>query len=172
MAFALPIAMALDALLGEPRWLWSRVPHPAVWMGRLIGWLDKRLNTGPGQRAKGTLTLGVILCIAILIGMALSDFGGVVECLSVAILIAQKSLIDHVRAVADGLRLSKAEGRRAVSMIVSRDTGDMDGSSICRSGIESLAENFSDGVIAPIFWYLIAGLPGLCLLYTSDAADD
>ncbi len=161
MGWELVIAMLLDAVFGEPRMLWDRLPHPAVLMGRLVAFLDRTFNTGQDRKSKGVLALALLCFTAAVIGSLLSQFGWVIEIIVAAILLAQKSLIDHVKAVATGLRKSIEEGRIAVSMIVSRDTKDMNEAQVARSAIESAAENFSDGVIAPLFWYLILGLPGL-----------
>ncbi|NIZ13265.1 adenosylcobinamide-phosphate synthase CbiB [Phaeobacter sp. HF9A] len=164
-------ALVLDAILGEPKWLWSRVPHPAVMMGRLVQKLDEGLNAGAGKRAKGVLAVVVVLLVGLTLGWILSWLGGLVSLLIAAILIAQRSLIDHVGAVATGLRQSLPAGRAAVAMIVSRDTDTMTGPQVARSAIESGAENFSDGVIAPAFWFLIAGLPGLLIYKLINTAD-
>lgn len=165
------LAMLLDAVLGEPRWLWSRAPHPAVLMGRVIGWADKRFNTGAGRRAKGAAVMLALGVAALLTGSLLTAFGPVVEVVVAAILIAQRSLVDHVLAVAHGLRAGLSEGRAAVAMIVSRDTAAMDQSAVARAAIESAAENMSDGVVAPLFWFAVAGLPGLLLYKITNTAD-
>ena len=141
--------------------LWDRLPHPAVLMGRLVAFLDRTLNTGQDRKSKGVLALSLLCFTAAVIGSLLSQFGWVIEIIVAAILLAQKSLVDHVRAVATGLRTSIEEGQFAVSMIVSRDTKDMNEAQVARSAIESAAENFSDGVIAPAFWFLVGGLPPL-----------
>ncbi len=154
-------AMILDAIFGEPKWLWSRVPHPAVLMGKLVQALDDGLNDGDGRRGKGVVAVLVLVVTGLCLGWAVSWLGDVVSVLIAAILIAQRSLVDHVRAVATGLRHGLLEGREAVAQIVSRDTANMTGPQVARSAIESGAENFSDGVIAPAFWFLVAGLPGL-----------
>ena len=162
-ASILTAALLLDAALGEPRTIWSRWPHPAVLMGRAVGWMDTRLNQGESRRARGVLAMAALGLGAILLGNlihALPDFG-LIEVLVVAILLAQKSLVEHVRAVGDGLRMSIGEGRRAVARIVGRDTAAMDQPAIARAAIESAAENLSDGVIAPLFWGAIFGLPGI-----------
>ncbi len=166
-------AMLLDAALGEPDWLWKRLPHPAVLMGRTVAALDNRLNRGPARRAKGVLAMALLAAGALALGAAiraLPDFG-LLEIATVAILLAQRSLVDHVRAVADGLRRGLPEGRRMVARIVGRDTAAMDGPAIARAAIESAAENLSDGVIAPLFWYLLGGLPGLMLYKIANTAD-
>jgi Cobalamin biosynthesis protein CobD/CbiB len=96
-----------------------------------------------------------------LLGLILDALPGkIVDILVIAVLLAQKSLADHVRAVADALRLSLGDAKRAVAMIVGRDTRDMDRPAVARSAIESAAENLSDGVIAPALWFLIAGCRG------------
>jgi adenosylcobinamide-phosphate synthase len=104
----LAIALGLDALFGEPDVVWSRVPHPAVLMGRLVGWFDRTLNTGQSRRAKGILAVVALSAVAIALGWVFRSLPGgpVFEVLIAAVLLAQKSLVDHVRAVADGLRRS------------------------------------------------------------------
>lgn len=171
LGLMLVCAMCLDAALGEPDWLWSRIKHPAVMIGSLIGWLDKRLNHGAARRAKGVGVLVLLVCGAWGLGWALSLLGPVVEILVCAILLAQQSLVAHVRAVGEGLMASLAEGRAQVAMIVSRDTRDMTEAQVARSAIESAAENLSDGVIAPAFWFLVAGLPGLLVYKAVNTAD-
>lgn len=166
-------ALLLDAALGEPRWLWDRFPHPAVLMGRLIGWADKRFNHGSFRRAKGTATMAALGIGALASGAliaAIPDYG-LIEIVIAAILIAQKSLVDHVRAVGDALRLSLGDGRRAVSMIVGRDTAALTEPEVARAAIESAAENLSDGIVAPAFWFLILGLPGILLYKVTNTAD-
>ena len=167
----LALAMLLDAALGEPEWLWRRLPHPAVLMGRLIGWGDRRLNHGQARRAKGVALLLSLMIGAALLGWALSLLGPIIEIIIAAILLAQRSLVEHLRAVADGLRQSLPAGRRAVAMIVSRDTAEMTEDAVARSAIESGAENLSDGIIAPALWFLLAGLPGLLVYKIVNTAD-
>ncbi|WP_299612926.1 adenosylcobinamide-phosphate synthase CbiB [uncultured Tateyamaria sp.] len=170
-ALVLALAMALDAQVGEPRWLWSRLPHPAVLMGRAVGWLDTRLNTGPNARTRGVLAVALLVGGAALIGWTIAQAGWVIELLVAAILLAHRSLVSHVAAVAHGLRQSVDEGRRAVAMIVSRDVSASSPSQVARAGIESLSENFSDGVIAPAFWFLIGGVPGILIYKVVNTAD-
>lgn len=167
------LAMALDALFGEPKAVWDRLPHPAVLMGRLVGWCDRRFNRGAALRAKGVIVAAGLLFTGLILGRlihAIPDHG-LLELLTLAILIAQKSLVEHVRAVAGALRRSVAEGRQAVAMIVGRDTTEMTGPDIARAAIESAAENLSDGVVAPIFWYLLLGLPGILAYKLVNTAD-
>lgn len=164
-------ALLVDAAFGEPRWLWNRLPHPAVLMGRLIGRMDQHLNSGSYRRMKGAVCVFVLILIGLTLGLLLTQLGPLVALIVTAILLAQRSLVQHVAQVADGLRLSLSSGRSAVAMIVSRDTADMDDSQIARAAIESAAENLSDGVIAPAFWFLVAGLPGLLIYKLVNTAD-
>lgn len=166
-------ALLLDAAFGEPKLIWDRYPHPAVLMGRLVGWCDKRFNQGAHQRLKGVAVMAALAMGAVALGRLiheLPDFG-IIEVIVAAILLAQRSLVQHVAAVAKGLRQSLTEGRRAVAMIVGRDVDVLDRSGVARSAIESAAENLSDGVIAPAFWFLIGGLPGLMLYKITNTAD-
>ena len=172
-AVILMLGMLLDAALGEPKWLWGRVPHPAVLMGRVIGWCDQRFNQGDDRKAKGAAVRAALGLGAMALGWLIAAVldCGVLEVIVVAILLAQRSLADHVKAVADGLRLSTGDGRRMVARIVGRDTSGMDGPAVARGAIESAAENLSDGVIAPALWFLAFGLPGLLLYKITNTAD-
>ncbi len=172
-ALTLTLALLLDAALGEPRWLWDRLPHPAVLMGRLIGWADRRFNTGTRKRLKGSVLMAALAVGGLALGTMLAALPGgpVIEILLAAILLAQRSLADHVADVARALRTSVKDGRRAVARIVGRDTATLDSPGISRAAIESAAENFSDGVVAPAVWFLLGGLPGLLLYKVTNTAD-
>ncbi len=167
------IALVLDAALGDPPALWQRVPHPVAVMGRMVGALEARLNTGTGRRAKGALAVIALVGIAALLGRIIGtgSFLGVPETLIVAILLAQNSLAAHVRNVARALETGAEPARRAVGLIVGRDAELLDERGIIRGAIESAAENFSDGVVAPAFWYLVAGLPGILAYKMVNTAD-
>ena len=166
------LAMLLDAAAGEPRWLWDRIPHPAVIMGKLVGWADEMFNTPGMGRAKGVVTLLGLILVALVLGLILRAIPGqIIDLIVLAILLAQRSLSNHVRAVANGLRDSLTAGRAAVAMIVGRDTAEMTEPDVARAAIESAAENLSDGVIAPIFWFVVAGLPGLLIYTIVNTAD-
>jgi adenosylcobinamide-phosphate synthase len=171
LAAILALAMAIDALLGEPEPVWSRVPHPAVLMGKAVGWADRRMNHGQGRLVTGALALAGLVALAWIAGELISRLGWIAETIVAAILLAQRSLVDHVRAVADALHLSLADGRTAVARIVGRDTGEMTGPEVARAAIESAAENLSDGVIAPAFSFLLLGLPGLAAYKMINTAD-
>lgn len=167
----LAFALILDAVAGEPRWLWSRIPHPAVMMGKAVGALDAAWNRQGGTRLLGCIAVALLVAGAGAVGWAVGLLGPLASILGAAILLAQKSLIQHVRAVSEGLRQSDASGRSAVALIVSRDVSHASPSDVARAGIESLSENFSDGVIAPAFWFLIAGLPGIMIYKVVNTAD-
>lgn len=175
MIYAAPLVLALilDAFMGEPDWAWKRVPHPAVLMGRAIGWLEQNLNEGDNRFFNGAMGVFVLAAVAGIVGQVIQHlpFGGLLEIIVAASLLAQKSLAQHVQVVADALRQSTEDGRQAVAMIVGRDTKDMTDDAIARGAIESAAENFSDGVVAPAFWFLIAGLPGLMVYKLVNTAD-
>ena len=167
------LALILDYLIGDPSKVWSRIPHPAVLMGKLVSWFDNSLNVGSALKLKGILTIFSLSLIALLIGQfvhSLPDYG-LIELLITTILLAHNSLIKHVKDVSVGLSNSLSEGRSAVACIVGRQTKDLDESNVSRAAVESAAENFSDAVLAPIFWYLLLGLPGLFLYKMTNTAD-
>lgn len=176
-------AIGLDRIVGDPPWIWQRVPHPVVIFGKGIDLFEKRLNTGAftpeGRRLNGVFTIVAMLALTILVGMLLSMIfhhlgflGLILEIIVVAVFLAQKSLGDHVQAVADGLLRNGLEGgRQAVAMIVGRDPKTLDEAGVSRAAVESLSENFADGVVAPVFWYLIAGLPGILAYKMLNTAD-
>ena len=167
---ALVLAMVLDAIFGEPKWLWDRVPHPAIVMGRVVAKLDAALNNK--TRGAGVLALVMLVGVALVVGLVMAALPGIwAEVIVGAMLLAQRSLVQHVQRVADALRLSVSDGRGAVAMIVGRDVRGMDGPAVARGAIESAAENLSDGVIAPVFWFAVAGLPGLLVYKIVNTAD-
>ncbi len=179
----LALALGLDKVFGEPDVLWKRIPHPIIWFGRLVEWADLAFNktdaTAFVKRRNGFLAIAGLLLIVGIAGALLhclflqfGVFGLLLEALIASIFIAHKSLIDHVGDVAVALSSGGLEtGRIAVARIVGRDTATLDESGVCRAAIESLAENFADGVIAPAFWFLVAGLPGLLAYKMLNTAD-
>ncbi len=172
-ALLLLIALLLDALLGEPEWAWSRIPHPVEFIGKIIDALEKSCNRGENRRAKGILVVAGLAVAAFMLGAlvaAVPDYG-LLELLFAAILLSYKSLVEHVTAVADGLRINLSEGRREVAKLVGRDVEQMEQADVARAAIESAAENFSDGVIAPAFWFLLFGLPGIMVYKVVNTAD-
>jgi adenosylcobinamide-phosphate synthase len=168
---ALLLATALDRLVGDPDWLYRRVPHPVVLLGRLVTLLEAGLLRPKAaplvQRLVGVLLMGGVVAAAALTGLALTSvaralpLGWLVEAVLMSTLLAWRSLADHVAAVASGLKESLAEGRAAVARIVGRDPEGLDEHAVARAATESLAENLSDGVIAPLLWGAFLGLPGM-----------
>ena len=178
----LTAGLAADACLGDMPAVFCRVPHPVVLAGRAIAFFDRRLNrevrSEAARRVRGIFTVVLLVGGAGALGLAIeracgrSLAGAAVQILLIAVLIAQRSLYEHVAAVAgalDGGGLTA--GRDAVRHIVGRDPTSLDASGVARAAIESLAENFSDGVVAPAFWYLLLGLPGLFAYKMANTLD-
>jgi len=178
----LALALLLDAVIGDPRVLYARIPHPAVMLGWAVGFMDRILNRPELPRGLkmllGTTAMVILLGISWGVGLWITDFvlgfpfGWVVLALIMSTLLAQKSLYQHVAEVREGLSAGGlAGGREAVGHIVGRDTDKMDEPAVCRSAIESLSENLSDGVVAPVFWAALFGLPGLLAYKVLNTAD-
>ena len=164
-------ALLVDAATGDPAWLYRRVPHPVVVVGKLVEGAERILYT-PSPRWR--CMLGGAAAVASVVGVGAGTawsidrflvepwpYGWVLEAVIASTLLAFRGLHDHAAAVAGGLERSLAAGRVAVGHLVGRDLDSLDEGGIARGAIESVAENFSDGVVAPLFWYVIAGLPGL-----------
>ncbi|OYR22696.1 adenosylcobinamide-phosphate synthase CbiB [Brucella thiophenivorans] len=179
----LSLALILDRIVGDPPLLWQKFTHPVVLFGKAISMGEKRFNNHnlsvQALRRNGMwLTIGLV-ALCVIIGLALEYLlpflgtaGALIEIVIVAVFLAQKSLADHVLAVANGLRDERIEGgRRAVSMIVGRNPEHLDEGGVSRAAIESLSENASDGIVAPAFWFLIGGLPGLLAYKLINTAD-
>jgi len=179
------IAVATEAIIGYPDAVYRLVGHPVTWMGRLIAWCDEAWNSPTlsfeTRRSRGVAALLLLLAVAILSGLVVTDvvaslFPEFVSLLICGVLgsslLAQRSLAAHVAAVATALERDGIEaGRQAVSRIVGRETKNLDEAAVCRAAIESLAENFSDGVVAPLFWMIFAGLPGGLAYKAINTAD-
>lgn len=169
------LAVIFERLLGYPEALVRRIGHPVIWMGRLIALLDTRLNDR--TRGRGVLALMLLLAATAAVTVPIAwvlrsiPFGWVVEAVLASSLLAQKSLDDAVQAVAAALTRSLAEGRVAVSHIVGRDPETLDEAGVSRAAIESLAESTSDGVVAPLFFLVLGGLPGIALYKAVNTAD-
>lgn len=185
LSYSLPLALAalvIEAAVGYPAPLYRVLGHPVTWMGAGLGWLEARMNRPEAalsaRRAAGVLALFVYLApVALVTGAVTAALtrlglaGFVLLALLAASLPAQRSLYLHVRAVADALDKGLVEGRRAVSMIVGRNPQALDESGVARAAIESLAENFSDGIVAPVFWTALGGLTGGALYKACNTAD-
>ncbi len=178
----LAAALVLDALFGEMALLLRNALHPVVAIGRVVGWLDRKLNRperGESPRFwRGVFTAAAVALLAGGFGWLVAALarglpgGWLIEALLVAILLAQRSLYEHVAAVARALRQDGlAGGRAAIRHLVSRDPASLDEPGIARAALESLAENFADAVVAPLFWYAAAGLPGICAYKAINTAD-
>jgi adenosylcobinamide-phosphate synthase len=176
------LALVIEAALGYPPPLLRAIGHPVMWVGAMIDALDRRLNRPVGsaltRRAAGLAALvavvGIAGAIAFVIESALLrfPFGTIGVALLASTLVAQRSLHDHVARVADALeRDGLAGGRTAVAHIVGRDPDALDTAGVARAAIESLAENFSDGVVAPALWLAIGGLAGGAAYKAINTAD-
>ncbi|MFB6450069.1 adenosylcobinamide-phosphate synthase CbiB [Bradyrhizobium tunisiense] len=171
-AGAMVVAMAVDALLGWPSWLFARIGHPVTWLGRLIGAVDTGWNRAADppalRRAAGVAGALLVIALSVALGWMLQSLLplGWIQIVVIGILawplVASRSLHDHVAAVAHPLMAGDiAAAREAVSHIVGRDPAALDEAGIARAAIESLAENASDGIVAPVFWGALFGLPGI-----------
>jgi len=177
-------ALIVEAAFGYPDKLYRAIGHPVTWIGAAITWLEQRLNTPPASGARGRqaglAALAALLLVSGGTGWAVQTglsralpHGLALAVLTVltSALLAQRSLWQHVRAVETGLRAGLDEGRAAVSHIVGRNPARLDAAGVARAAIESLAENFSDGVVAPALWGALFGLPGILLYKAINTAD-
>src|SRR3954470_9813188 len=174
--------LAFDALFGDLLTVFRFLPHPVVLAGRAIAHFERKLNrpmrTERARRERGVLTVIALVGAAAAIGWIIQALcrdrpvGALIEAALIGILLAARSLFLHVAAVMLALRNGGLDsGRKAVSHIVGRDPARLDRHGVARAAIESLAENFSDGVIAPVFWYLVGGLPGLFAYKMANTLD-
>ncbi|WP_394646864.1 adenosylcobinamide-phosphate synthase CbiB [uncultured Sphingomonas sp.] len=173
------LALGIEAAVGWPAWLYARVGHPVGAIARMIATCETRWNRPTAwRRAAGVATMLVLIGGTITVALTAEwavralGFGW----MGVAVLawpgLAQRSLYDHVRPVAIALTQGDVPAaRRAVAMIVGRDTASLDEAGVARAAIESLAESFCDGVAAPLFWLLVGGLPGLWAYKAINTAD-
>lgn len=175
-------AMVIDAAIGWPTWLYAAIGHPVTWIGALIRGLDRRLNHDTSRdrrrRIAGVITAIVVIGITAAVALALQTalpsgplgilIGGVLAWPLLAI----RSMYSHVAAVVSPLQNNDlTQARHAVSMIVGRNTAVLDQAGIARAAMESLAENTSDGIVAPLFWGAIFGLPGIAAYKAINTLD-
>jgi adenosylcobinamide-phosphate synthase len=176
------LALLIEALVGYPDWLVGSIGHPVIWMGRLLGVLDNTLNHEhmgqASRRTAGTVSLFLVVATAGIVACVLErgllglPLGVALAALPASSLLARRSLHDHVERVAIALeREGLAAGRKAISHIVGRDPETLDEAAVARAAIESLAENFSDGVVAPALWLAVAGIPGGAVYKAINTAD-
>jgi adenosylcobinamide-phosphate synthase len=173
-------AAAIEAAVGYPKRLHRRAPHPVVWIGGLIAWCDRSWNRDDGspkaRRILGVATLITITTVAAVTGwlpsLAPQPFALGLVLLAGTLGLAQRSLFDHVRAVAMPLTSGDiGAARLALGAIVGRDVAELDEAGVAAAALESLAESFNDGVVAPIFWFVVGGLPGLFIYKAVNTAD-
>lgn len=178
----LALALIIDALLGEMGPLFRFVPHPVKLIGGVVAAGETRLNrewrSQRDRAVRGVLFTAVVILAATFIGTAVALFsqtfprGWLLELFLTASLLAQRSLFDHVAAVAAALaKGGLPAGRQAVAHIVGREPGSLDEHGVARAAIESCAENFADAVVAPVFWYVLFGFPGLLVYKTANTLD-
>lgn len=164
-AISLLLAFLLDKLLGDPACL----PHPIVWFGKSISFCEKKFNSGKRKIAKGMLVSIILISIVFTVFFALihyayafNNYAGIAfETIFIFFGLAGTTLIKEGKAVFTKLEESLDAGRNRVARIVGRDTSELSRNEVCAATLETLAENLSDGVIAPLFWYAIAGVPGM-----------
>lgn len=175
------LAFIVDALAGDPKWLYRNIPHPVVLLGNLIAIAEDNFNKADlGDRSRfvhGAIISGAVIALATGVGILIASLcaghpvGLILLAVLASSLIAWRSLYDHVTDVAMGLGESLEAGRKAVSHIVGRDPDSLDESAISRAAIESLAENFSDGTVVPVFFFALLGLPGICAYKAVNTLD-
>jgi adenosylcobinamide-phosphate synthase len=186
LSASLPLLLAallIEAAIGYPARLFAWIGHPVTWIGALIGWLDRSLNretmSFAMRRTAGIVALLILLGMTLAASLALVALCRLAEPLALlplallaSSLLAQRSLHEHVARVAEGLEQGGLiGGRKAVAMIVGRDPESLDEAGVARAAIESLSENFSDGIVAPAFWLGVGGLPGGALYKAINTAD-
>lgn len=176
------ISLIVERITGYPDWLFRAIGHPVTWIGRLISCLDHMLNhashSDATRRLCGVLALVVIISVPAAIAFIIEAaagrivFGFIATAIIASSLLSQRSLDEHVEAVAEALETGGLDaGRKAVSMIVGRDPEQLDEAGVSRAAIESLAENFSDGIVAPALWLGVGGLAGGVAYKAVNTAD-
>jgi adenosylcobinamide-phosphate synthase len=178
---AAALALLIERLFGYPKPLYDKIGHPVEWIGTILKKLETLLYDPEAEplqaRLRGVAALLALLLIvaipAVIIAGVLSNFtfGWIIEALLATTLIAQHSLYEHVSTVGKGLDTSLNEGRKAVAKIVGRDPAALDESGVVKGALESLAENASDGIVAPVLWYALLGLPGIVAYKAINTAD-
>lgn len=179
-------ALMLDALIGDPDWIWRRLAHPVALIGGLIAGLDRVLNRETWSRRMRKMA-GVLTVLLLVVAAGVGGFfieislrqtqGSHIAAMAglgliASVFIAQQSLYRHVARVRSAFTTGGlVAAREAVAMIVGRDPESLDESGVARAAIESCAENFSDGVVAPVFWLVLLGLPGLLVYKAINTAD-
>jgi adenosylcobinamide-phosphate synthase len=178
---AAALALLIEKYVGYPQAIYRIIGHPVEWIGKLITWLDFKFNldedTPKESRLAGVLTL-FLICVAaaipaiiIQVVTAQIPLGWILNGVIGTVMISQKSLRDHVGNVASALKISLPQAQHEVAKIVGRDPKNLDESGVTRAALESLAENTSDGIVAPVMWFALLGLPGLFMYKAINTAD-
>ena len=154
---SLLVGWLLDLLFGDP----ARLPHPVVWFGKAIAFFEHRLNKGSHRKLKGALTAVFLIAATYAVGLILNSQFPILNFLVVFYCLAGTTLIREVKEVFRAVDRSLEEGRKQVARIVGRDTSELSAQEVRTAALETLAENLSDGVIAPLFWFAILGVPGM-----------
>ncbi len=176
------MALAVEAAVGDPGFIFRVVRHPVAVIGSCVGWFDRKLNreqrSDMDRAMRGAVVVAIVVVVTGAIGWGIAwltrnhDFGVIIEFFLLITLLAQRGLYDHVKAVATALNDEGVEaGRAAVAHIVGRDPSRLDDHGVARAALESLAENFADGVVAPVFWYILFGFPGLLVYKAVNTMD-
>jgi adenosylcobinamide-phosphate synthase len=176
------MALAVEAAVGDPGFIFRVVRHPVAVIGAAVDWFDRKLNreqrSDMDRAIRGAVVVAIIVVATGAIGWGIAwltrnhDFGVIIEFILLITLLAQRGLYDHVKAVATALNDEGVEaGRAAVAHVVGRDPSRLDDHGVARAALESLAENFADGVVAPVFWYILFGFPGLLIYKAVNTMD-
>jgi adenosylcobinamide-phosphate synthase len=175
------LVLLIEKYVGYPPPVFKSIGHPVQWIGKLLAYLDEGLNdpdVPPEQNRRHGILVVILLCASVgiptwILEKTLSQFsfGWGVNILLATSLIAQKSLRDHVSAVGKALSTSLFAGRKEVAKIVGRDPEVLDENGVAKAALESLAENTADGIVAPIFWFALFGLPGAAIYKAINTAD-
>ena len=177
LLYALPIVIGwiLDLLLGDPAFL----PHPVVLMGKVIAFFEKKLNKGKSKVFKGAVTAFLLVATMVVFFFFLIHYSDklpivcaiIIRSIFIFFFLAGTTLIREVRAVFKAVDRSLEEGRKQVARIVGRETGSLSAQEIRTAALETLAENLSDGVIAPLFWLMVGGIPGMAVYKMVNTLD-
>lgn len=176
-----PLALAIERRFGYPQKLTDTIGHPVIWFGKLISFCETRLNTdarsGPQRKLAGLVALALLLLSVLIVTVGIRTIlswlplGWLIEMLLATAFLAQKELGRAVEAVSEALRQSLVAGREAVSHVVGRDPQTLDEPGVARAAVETLAESTSDGVVAPLLFLVLFGLPGIALYKAVNTAD-
>lgn len=171
--FTLLIACIVEAIFGYSKFIYNQIKHPVVWMGAVISFLEKNCNKTHSSRITGIFAIAVLLVTTLAVTIPIQKYGNIyIETILMASLLAFRSLYEHVNAVYQAVKQKNLETARfELAKIVGRDTEHLDESEICKAAIESLAESFSDGVAAPLFWATCFGLSGIACYKAINTAD-